>query len=627
MVCILYGFNDKILKVDLTGRVCKVEAPGERFYRRFLGGRSLGLHYLLKSLKPEIDPLGPENILIFATGVTTGAPLPGFSRYSVVAKSPLTGGFGEAEAGGFWGAELKFAGFDAVVVEGSSRSPVYLWIHDGEAEIRDASGVWGQKTKEAQEAIRRDVGEPLARVASIGPAGERLVRFACVLNELKYANGRGGLGAVMGSKRLKAVAVRGHGRPEFKDPDRVRDLAKWFAESFVKHPGAVSRSRFGTAEMVLPLNADGILPTRNFIRGTFENAEEISGENMRNTITVDTEGCYACPIRCKRVVRGREPYQTDPEYGGPEYETISAFGSLCEVGDISAVSYASQLCNAYGMDTISAGCAVAFAMECFENGVVRRDTGGLDLKFGNAEAMVKLTERIAKREGLGDVLAEGIMRASKKIGRGAERYALHVKGKEIPMHEPRGKTGLALQYALSASGADHMQAAHDPSFERSVESIKPLGVLDTVGRLSLGPEKTRLVKYLSLWWLLLDCLDVCKFTIAPHGVGVWRVNHLPEIVNAVTGWDTSLLELMLASERSVNMARMFNRRCGFTVEDDWIPQRFFEPLESGPRQGAKISEEELKKAIETTYGMMGWRQETGEPKPAKIEELDLREYA
>jgi aldehyde:ferredoxin oxidoreductase len=619
----MFGFNGKILKVDLNSQKIDVEVLDEKFYRKYLGGRNFGLYYLTREMSPNIDPLSPENILVFATGVTTGVPLTGFCRHSVVAKSPLTNGFGEAEAGGFWGAELKFAGFDAVAIKGASPKPVYLWVHDGEAEIRDASGLWGQLTKDTQKVIREELKDPLVRVAQIGPAGEKLVRYACIMNDLKYANGRSGLGAVMGSKNLKAIAVRGHNKLEFKDPEKIKELAKWYSENWLKHPGALARSRLGTSDGLLAMNADGILPTRNFSKGSFDHAEDISGEKMKDTILIGTEGCYACSIRCKRVVKGKPPYETDPNYGGPEYETIAAFGSLCEVSDLNAISYANQLCNAYGMDTISAGCTIAFAMECFENGVLTKDeTSHIDLRFGNTEAMVKLVDMIAKREGLGDILAEGVMRASQRIGKGSEKYAMHVKGKEVPMHEPRGKTGLALQYTLSPSGADHMQAAHDPVFQANVENIKPLGIIEPVDRLSLGPDKVRLFKYLQLWWNLLDCLCVCKFVIAPHGAGVFKINHLVDIVNAVTGWNTSLLELIMASDRSISLAREFNLREGFTKEDDQLPMRFYEPLEFGPRKGARISERNLNEAISIYYGMMGW-DKTGKPETVKLQELSL----
>jgi aldehyde:ferredoxin oxidoreductase len=620
----MHGSNNRILRVDLGNKHIKIESIDEKVYRKYLGGRGLALYFLLKELRQKADPLGPDNKLIFATSPATGIPLAGFSRYGVIAKSPLTDGFGESEAGGFWGPELKFAGFDIIIVEGESSKPVYLWVHDGEAEINDAIHLWGKKTKEAQEDIRKETGDPLVRVALIGPAGENLVRFACIVNELKYANGRSGLGAVMGSKKLKAIAVRGHKRLVCENPERIKELAKWFGENWKDHPATLSRSKYGTSDCVLPLNADGTLPTRNFKEGFFENAETISGEHMKNTVVINSDGCFACPLRCKKTVRGTEPYATDPTYGGPEYETIAAFGSLCGIGDISAVAMANQLCNAFGLDTISTGATIAFAMECYENGALTKDqTNGLQLTFGNKDAMLRLVEMIAKREGLGNILAEGVKRASSKIGKGAGRFALEVKGKEIPMHDPRGKTGLALQYALSPSGADHMQAAHDPPFEKSVEDIMPLGILKTVDRLSLGPEKARLFKHLNLWWNLLDCLCVCKFVFVPHPAGVFKINHLVEIVNATTGWKTNLADLLTAAERSINLARIFNVREGFTTDDDWLPRAFFEPLKSGARMGARISKDDLKKAVELYYEMMGWDAKTGVPKPSKLHKLGL----
>jgi aldehyde:ferredoxin oxidoreductase len=622
----MFGFNGKILRIDLSRQESKVEEPDDAFYRKYIGGRNFGLFYLLNETKPGIDPLGPDNILVFATGPATGSPLAGFSRYSVLAKSPLTNGFGEAEAGGFFGTELKFAGFDAIVVNGKSPKPVYVWIKDGNVEIRNAQHLWGLEAKETQEVIREETNDQLVRVALIGPAGENLVRYACIINELHYANGRCGLGAVMGSKNLKAIAVRGNKRTQFKNPEKIREFAQWFSENWQDNPSTVFRSKNGTAGVVQPLNQDGLLPTRNFVKGTFKHAEEISGEKIRESILVDTHGCYACPIRCKLSVKAEKPYETDPSYGGPEYETIGALGSLCEVGNINAISYANQLCNAYGLDTISTGCSIAFAMECFEEKILtQKDTDGLDLRFGNADAMVKLVEMIALRKGIGDVLAEGVKIASKRLGGNAEKYAIHVKGKELPMHEPRGKTGVGLQYALSASGADHMQAAHDPSFASNVDKIKTLGILEPVDRLSLGPEKVRLVKFLEQWWLLLDVVDVCKFTIVPHGCGVFTINQLPEIINAATGWETSLRELLIAADRSINMARVYNIREGFSEKDDMIPERFFEPLQTGPRSGASIPKNEFIEAVKIYYSMAGW-DKNGKPEKSKLEELYLDEY-
>ncbi|MEM2260367.1 MAG: aldehyde ferredoxin oxidoreductase family protein, partial [Candidatus Methanomethylicaceae archaeon] len=415
------GYNKKIVRIDLANEKISIEEVDDYIYRMYLGGRGLGAYFLFKELKPKIDPLSSENKLIFATGILTGVPLPGFSKYSVVSKSPLTNSFGEAEAGGFFGPELKFAGFDALIIEGKSEKPVYLWINNGKIEIRDAKHLWGKTTKDTQEEIRKELNDKLIRVASIGLAGENLVRYACIINELKYVNGRSGLGAVMGSKKLKAIAVRGHKRIKYKNEEKIRELIKWVAENWKNFPGTVARNTYGTSIGVMVNNKIGILPTKNFQGGYFEKAEEISGEKMKETILIKTEGCYACPIRCKRVVKGKEPYVTDPDYGGPEYETVAAFGSLCYIDDLNAIALANQMCNAYGLDTISTGCVIAFAMECYENNILtKNDTNGLDLKFGNKEAMLKLIEMIAKREGIGDLLAEGVMRASKKIGKGSE---------------------------------------------------------------------------------------------------------------------------------------------------------------------------------------------------------------
>jgi aldehyde:ferredoxin oxidoreductase len=619
-----YGYNGKIARIDLSSRSVKVEEPEELLYKRYLGGRGLGVYYLFRDLSPQIDPLGSENELIFAASVLTGSPIAGMARYSVVSKSPLTGGYGEAEAGGYFGAEMKAAGFDALIIKGVSKTPIYLFVRDGEVEFRDATPLWGMPTKEAQEQIRRDLKDQLVRISLIGPAGENLVRFANIMHELKFAHGRGGLGAVMGSKKLKAVAVRGHRRLEFKSPERIQEIAKWMASHWKEFPGAVTRSTYGTADSVLPLDASGILPTRNFQGGSFAKAEDISGEKMKSTILSGTDGCYACPLRCKREVSTPEPYKTDIAYGGPEYETIAAFGSLCEIGNLAAISKANELCNAYSLDTISTGSTIAFAMECYENGILTdRDTGGIKLRFGNTHAMLQLIDMIAYRRGIGDVLAEGVRRAAEKIGKGSNRFALHVKGKELPMHDPRGKTGLALAYAVSPTGADHLQHPHDPVFINPSKPQEELGIIKGVAVDDLGPEKVRVFIYGQLWWGLLDCLGACKFVFIPHNAGVLKPNDLVDLINASTGWDTSLWTLMKDSERALNLARCFNVREGFTSSDDILPDRLFEELAFGKRKGSKLDRKQFDAALRLYYEMMGWDRNTGIPSLGKLHELDL----
>ncbi|MCC6011176.1 MAG: aldehyde ferredoxin oxidoreductase family protein [Desulfurococcaceae archaeon] len=619
-----YGFTGKWLRVNLSTRSIRVEEVTEELYKEYLGGRGLVAYILFRELVPHIDPLSPENKLVFATSIITGVPVPGVNRIVVGAKSPLTGTYCESEAGGYFAPELKYAGFDVVIIEGISERPVYLWIKDGQADLRDASHHWGKLTKNTTEEIRRELGEPLARVACIGPAGERLVRFANIMFDYRYAAGRGGLGAVMGSKRLKAVVVKASKRTvKFYDQKKLVEIAKWFYENWRKQPGAVSRSTYGTAELVVPLNKDGTLPTLNFKGGSFEYASEISGEALNKTILTGRSTCFACAIKCKPDVKAKYPYETDPSYGGPEYETIAAFGSLSGVSDLNAIAYANQVCNAYGVDTISTGVVIAFAIELFEKGIIsEKDTNGLILKFGDPEAVLRLLHMIVNREGFGDILAEGVKRAAEIIGGQAVKYAMHVKGREIPMHEPRGKVGVGLAYALSPIGADHLQSPHDPSFERIAEHLVALGVTRPVSRLDLSHEKVRVVYYGMLWWSLLDCLGICKFTFTPHSAGVYTPNHLVEVVNAATGWNVSLWTLLKASERALNLTRAFNVREGFTSRDDTLPERFFEELEFGARRGQRIDREMFTRAIKLFYKIAGWNDE-GKPTIAKLYELGL----
>jgi aldehyde:ferredoxin oxidoreductase len=617
-----YGYNGKILRVDLGRESIDVEEPKEILYCRYLGGGTLALYYLLNELKPKSDPLGPENILVFAGSVISGTPATGLSRFSVAAKSPLTGAFGEAEAGGWWIPELKFAGFDAIIIKGRARRPVYLWIHDGEAEIRDARHLWGKFTKETQEEIRKELGDDRVRIASIGPAGEKLVKFACILNDLKHANGRTGLGAVMGSKNLKAVAVRGKKRMEVADEEAVKGLTKWLRDTYEEPYFSIGN--LGTSRVTTMLSEQGILPTFNFREGSFEGAEAISGETMSKTILVRRGTCYGCFVRCKREVQVSEPYSVDPIYGGPEYETVAAFGSICGIDDLKAISWVNQLCNAYGLDTISTGGLISFAMECYENGILKKgDTGGLDLRFGNVEAMIRMVEMIGKREGLGDILAEGICSAAEKFGKGADRFAIHVKGMPVPFHEPRGKAGVGLGYAVSATGPDHMEYPHDPFWatEAGIALLRPLGILEPVDVFDLGPKKVKIFVYLQQYFNLLNSLGICMFTTKPFGPQTF--NGIVDYVKAVTGWETSLFDLLKVGERHANMARIFNLREGFTTKDDTLPDRFFNPMEGGTLKGKKIDKEQFSKAIETYYEMMGWDPETGVPKKEKLAELDL----
>lgn len=613
-----YGITGRILRVDLTRREIRVEEPDELFYRTYWGGSGLTAYYLWKEVPRGADPLGPENVLVFAPGPLTGLPIPGAGRNSVGAKSPLTGGFGDSQAGGFWGAELKRAGFDAVVIKGRAEAPVYLWIHDGEAEIRDAGHLWGRPTAEVQRAIRDELGNEGVRVAQIGPGGERLVRFACVTNDLKDYAGRGGMGAVMGSKNLKAVAVRGHKAPEAANPDRIHELARWLGQNRDRLAGGLHDT--GTAGGLVALSASSGLPTLNFRRGSFEGAEKIGGQTMRDTILVDREGCFACPIRCKRVVAAKEPWPIDPAYGGPEYESLAALGSMCGVDDLKAVAKANELCGAYTIDTISTGVTIAFAMECFENGILTKDdTDGIELRFGNAEAMLAMVEKIARRDGIGDLLAEGSWRAARRIGKGAERFAMQIKGQEVPMHEPRLKHGLGVGYAVSPTGADHCHNLHDTLFEKegaNMEMVRSFGFLKPLPAQDLSEEKARLLYYVSNWRHFDNIAVMCLFV-------PWSVLQLEELVRAATGWNTTAFEMQKAAARAVTLARLFNLREGFTAADDKLPERFFEAFTDGPLAGVGVPKEKHEQRVHDYYELMGWDRETGVPTVTHLHELGL----
>jgi len=612
------GYNGKILRVDLSSGATSVDEPDENFYRQYIGGRGFVSYFLLREMSGGVDALGPENKLVFATGVLTGVPAAGTGRNSVGAKSPLTNGYGDAEVGGYWGAELKHAGYDAIIIEGKSESPVYLWIEDGKVEIKDASHLWGKTTAECENLIQEELGDRRIRVAQIGVAGENQVRYACVINDLSHAAGRTGMGAVMGSKKLKAIAVRGHQKMELSDAKAVHASARELRDWCKVNRSATDMSENGTAGVLMALNTAGGLPTRNFREGVFEGAEKLSAETINDNILVGRRGCYACLIRCKPEVVVKKPYDVDSTYGGPEYETLASIGSNCGIDDLGAIVKGSALCNAYGLDTISAGASIAFAMECFEQGILtEKDTGGLKLNFGNAEAMVQLVEMIARREGIGKVLADGVARAASVFGNGAENFAINVKGQEVPMHEPRYKAALGLGYAISPTGADHCHNIHDSAYIRRVGgNLRALGISQPLPAQELSPAKVRMLVYGTLWQHTLNCLVFCQFVpLAPDKTA--------DLVRHITGWNTNVWELLKVGERCIAMAQAFNVREGMTKDDDYLPRRFFTPFTSGPLEGVSINEDELKKARDTYYAMVGWDKGNGAPTLEKLQELDI----
>jgi len=622
-VKIVYGTTSELLRVDLTDGKIKTEKLSEETIKRFLGGKCLGAKILYEEIKPGIDPLGPNNKIIFAAGPLTGAPFPGNTRHVIMAKSPITGGWGESHAAGFFGPELKYAGYDAIIVEGRAVEPVYLWIREGEAEVRDAKRLWGKVTGDVQREIRREVGDKKTRVAAIGPGGENLVRYASVISDLYCAAGRCGMGTVMGSKRLKAVAVRGTRQVSIADEKTFKSLLKTARDEAMAGWGE-DLFNYGTDKDLDNLSYSGRLPTRAFTKCTFDGADKISGETLSKTIMKRRATCPACPDAHYRIVETSGRYITDPDYGGPEYETCASFGSLCMNDDLEVIAKANELCNKYSLDTIAAGVSLSFAMECYEKGVItKNDTGGIDLSWGNGDAIIEMIHKIAKREGIGDVLAEGVKRAAEKIGGGSEAWALHVKGAEIPMHEPRGKKGMGFTYATSDRGASHLQVYHDDSFESETNVAPEIGLDSTLvpqSRTETGARKVKLVRICEDLMALYNSLVVCRFVFYPAGVSI---KTFMGISRSVTGWDASPMELLQVGERSFNLTRAFNAREGFTRKDDSLPRRLMEPLPEGPLRGEAYPPEVLQDMLDLYYDYRGWDRDRGWPKREKLRELGL----
>jgi aldehyde:ferredoxin oxidoreductase len=633
-----YGYHGKILHVDLTSGELEIEQPPEEFYRFYMGGSALGMHYVLRDTPAHADPLGPENTLVLALGVLTGVPIAGQSRMTAVAKSPLTGAIGDSQSGGFWPAELKFAGFDAIVIRGRALQPVYLWVHDGQAELRDAAHLWGRLTGDVEAALKEELDDKKIEVLQVGPAGERGVRFAAMISMSNRANGRTGMGAVMGSKNLKAVAVRGKLRPELAHKADLKALSKWGAANF-PDSDIFDLGKYGTAGILMGQQKSGGLPTHNWDSGVFDEAEAISGTTMYDTILrgaadgkQDRQGrdtCYACTVRCKRVVEVSDgPHPVDHQYGGPEYETLATFGSYCGISDLTAVAYANQLCNQYGMDTISCGATIAWAFNAFEEGLLTlEDSGGLDLSYGSADSMVQLTEMIGKRQGFGDILAEGSARAAERIGRGTEDLTMTVKKQEFPAHMPQVKRSLGLIYAVNPFGPDHQSSEHDGSLEGSFKWYKDrlaimIGFTEQQEKYSLTDEKVRYALVSEYLYSCLDSVNVCQFVFG----GAWHLygpDQLAQTVQAVTGWDVTIDELLLVGERRLNMLRAFNAREGLTREDDKLPKKMSKALKGGPSDGFNFTPEELEDAKDTYYALAGWDVATGTPTPEKLSELGL----
>jgi len=623
-----YGSTGNLLYIDLSDGSIRKETMPENLYRLYPGGKALAAYLLLKNIAPGVEPLSPENVLVLANGLLTGAPLSTATRFTAAAKSPLTGAYGESEAGGYWGPELKMAGYEAIIVHGRAKSPVFISIYNEKVEIRDARHLWGRDPDFVQETVRQELGDKLIRVLQIGVAGENLVRYAAISHEMHHFNGRTGMGAVMGSKNLKAIAVRGTSRylQNAHDSKKLARLGKTLSVQVKDHPQGWDMQVKGTPGVTGGINAAGTLPTRNFRQGSFEGAANVSWDAYNKDLMKGRGTCYACAVHCKPVVSISARFEVNGEYGGPEYEAIAGFSSNCGVDDLSAVAKANELCNRYGLDTISTSSSIAFAMECFERGMIGlEETGGVDLRFGNPDAMIEMIESIAHRSGFGNLLAEGVRHISQVIGQGSSQFAMHVKGEELGMHDPRGKVGVGLGYAVSETGGDHVVSYHD-TVVANPDSITfkgaiPLGITEAMPPRELSARKVAAYAILENWSSLGKVIGFCYFGPAPRSF--IQADQVQEAVQAATGWDLSIQDLLRIGERATNLARIFNLREGYSRQDDTLPERLFTPLENGALTGVGISKPEFEQAMTELYHVKGWDPESTIPTRERLRLLDI----
>ncbi len=609
----LGGYKGKILRVDLTCSRVSIEPLREDYQRKFVGGSGIAAKILYDELYPHVDPLSPNNKLVFMTGPLTGTSAPGCGRFVVASKSPLTGIWGEAGSAGYWGPELKFAGYDGIILEGRAEGPTYLWINDGNVELRDAKHLWGKDTVETENELKSELKEPRSKIVMIGPSGERLARIACIVTDGGGVAGRCGLGGVMGSKNLKAIAVRGTERVEVSDGRSFHHMIKEISSIIEKNPRTKSFRSYGSAGSMEGNEAIGDVPIKNWtLESWSDGAKKLSGQYMAKTILKRATTCFACPVACKREIEIKSGTYAGVKGKGPEYETCASFGTMLLIDDIEVVSKANDLCTRYGIDTISCGGAIAFAYECYEKGLITsKDAGGLDLSWGDHLSFLKMIEMIGKREGIGFMLGEGVKIASEKIGKEAEEFAIHVKGMEMPMHDPRAYKSLALGYATSNRGACHLQATSH-WVERGT-LFPELGIKEKPKRFE-SEGKAQMVVNMQNFMAMVDSLIICKFALTCG----YTLSHLLGLIEATTGYKITVDEFNRIGERIFNIKRLFNNRLGISRKDDRLPGRINRPLQ----EGAKHRSPDLDPMLDEYYRLRGWDEE-GNPKPEKLKDLEL----
>lgn len=613
----LYGYTGNVLRINLTTNSISKEILKENELRKYIGGVGIAAKKFLEEAHVNIDPLSPENPIIFATGPLTGTIVPTSGRHAIVAKSPLTGIWGESDIGGSWGKELKWAGYDMIIISGRASAPVYIFITNEKVEIRDAAHLWGKDTYETSELLEQETISG-AIGAVIGPAGEKQIKLASIMHDGKHgrAAGRTGLGAVMGSKNLKAVVVKGNIKPQVANIDKLRNSIKSKMRDIKE--GTEFLSKYGTSGSTIGIEMIGDLPIRNWRDGSWtEGANKICGQKLAETYLYKNYRCNSCVIGCGREVKLEKSKFGIVDGAGPEYETVASLGSLCYVDDLEAIVYANDLCNRLGIDTISTGAVIAFAMEAFEKGLIGvEDTDGIKLEWGNAEAMVEMVRQIGNSSGIGRLLGNGVKYAAEKLGGMAEEFAIHVKGLEFPAHDPRAYNSLALTYSTSNRGACHLQGFSHP-FEKSL-TMPQLGyneIQDRFAAKGKGPFTAKLQDLCCMF----DSLKLCKLIL----FGGIKLDTITDWLNYVVGWDMTIEEFMLAGERIFNMKRIYNTRCGINRKNDTLPSRIL--TQKRGSGGAAKNLPPLDQMLSEYYEHRGWNHE-GIPTKQKIEKLELEEF-
>lgn len=609
----MFGYQGKALHVDLTAGSTNTKFLKEGFCRRFVGGSGFVAKYLYDFLPQAINPFSPQNMIVFATGSFCVTSIPSSSKYAVGSKSPLTNLIGDSVSSSFWPERLKKSGFDLVAISGRATRPIWILIDEGCVTLENGKDLWGLSTFEATEEIKNKIGDKSVSVAAIGQAGENLVRYACICNDYRQA-GRAGIGAVMGSKNLKAIAVRGSKPVEVAEPEKLRELSGEYTKQLRQGEGSKGYREYGTLADVGQMNELGSLPTRNWQESTFDGADKLDWDYISKRWLDRKLPCSHCPLACSRLFSVKEG-----RYKGSsavmDYEPTYAFGPNCGVDYYPAIVHALELCDSYGMDAISAGVSVGWAMECFEKGIFdKKDTSGIELRFGNHEAMTGVIELIAERKGIGNLLAEGTKAASEKVGRGSEHFAMQSKGMELPGFEARGLKATGFGYAICTRGGCHVRSG---SYD--------LNLKNTVGRSDTDERIGPLVKETEDFASLIDSLLICRLTR-----GLWpdfeaRFSGLAELYALVTGFEFNSYEMRKAGERITNLKKLFNVREGWKRADDCLPSRMGEPLPDGSMKGARISGAEMDGFLDSYYRARGWNEKTGIPTEKKLSDLGLGE--